>query len=110
MIECPLEDAYSPEIKCKNFINALNEFINDDNNDIDYSINNNKNVFNSFSSNSQSVIVLGDDNEKNNTLSDISYNSSYNLKNLKESNNIEKNHFYYEENKEINDYYDNFYI
>ena len=65
MIECPLEDAYSPEIKCKNFINALNEFINDDNNDIDYSINNNKNVLTSFSSNSQSVIVLGDDNDKN---------------------------------------------
>jgi hypothetical protein len=65
LIECPLEDAYSPEIKCKNFINALNEFINDDNNDIDYSINNNKNVLSSFSSNSQSVIVLGDDNDKN---------------------------------------------
>jgi hypothetical protein len=65
LIECPLEDAYSPEIKCKNFIKVLNEFINDDNNDIDYSINNNKNVFNSFSSNSQSVIVLGDDNDKN---------------------------------------------
>ena len=65
LIECPLEDAYSPEIKCKNFINALNEFINDDNNDIDYSINNNKNVLTSFSSNSQSVIVLGDDNDKN---------------------------------------------
>ena len=65
LIECPLEDAYSPEIKCKNFINALNEFINDDNNDIDYSINNNKNMLTSFSSNSQSVIVLGDDNDKN---------------------------------------------
>ena len=65
LIECPLEDAYSPEIKCKNFIKVLNEFINDDNNDIDYSINNNKNVLSSFSSNSQSVIVLGDDNDKN---------------------------------------------
>ena len=65
LIECPLEDAYSPEIKCKNFIKVLNEFINDDNNDIDYSINNNKNMLTSFSSNSQSVIVLGDDNDKN---------------------------------------------
>lgn len=65
LIECPLEDAYSPEIKCKNFIKVLSEFINDDNNDIDYSINNNKNVLTSFSSNSQSVIVLGDDNDKN---------------------------------------------
>lgn len=65
LIECPLEDAYSPEIKCKNFIKVLNEFINDENNDIDYSINNNKNVLTSFSSNSQSVIVLGDDNDKN---------------------------------------------
>ena len=70
LIECPLEDAYSPEIKCKNFIKALNEFLNDDNDDIDYSINNNKNMFTSFSSNSQSaqsVIVLGDDNHKNNS-------------------------------------------
>lgn len=69
LIECPLEDAYSPEIKCKNFIKALNEFLNDDNDDIDNSINNNKNMFTSFSSNSQSaqsVIVLGDDNDKNN--------------------------------------------
>ena len=66
LIECPLEDAYSPEIKCKNFIKALDEFINDDNNDIDNGINNNKNMFTSFSSNSQSVIVLGDDNDKNN--------------------------------------------
>ena len=66
LIECPLEDVYSPEIKCNIFIKALNEFINDDNNDIDYNINNNKNMFSSFSSNSQSVIVLGDDNEKNN--------------------------------------------
>jgi len=67
LIECPLEDAYSPEIKCKNFIKVLNEFINDDNNDIDNNINNNKNVVTSFSSNSQSVIVLGDDNDKNNS-------------------------------------------
>ena len=65
LIECPLEDVYPPEIKCNIFIKALNEFINDDNNDIDYSINNNKNVLSSFSSNSQSVIVLGDDNDKN---------------------------------------------
>lgn len=65
LIECPLEDDYSPEIKCKNFIKALDEFINDDNNEIDYSIYNNKNMLSSFSSNSQSVIFL-DDNDKSN--------------------------------------------
>ena len=38
LIECPLEDAYTPEIKYKNFVKIFDEFINSDNND-DYSDN-----------------------------------------------------------------------
>ena len=31
LIECPLEESYSPEMKYKNYIKILDEFINDDN-------------------------------------------------------------------------------
>ena len=41
LIECPLEDAYSPEIRYNNFIKIVNSFLDDDDNNEDYLDSNN---------------------------------------------------------------------
>ena len=46
LIECPLEDAYSPEMRYNNFVKILDSFINDDDNNENYCDNNNNNNYN----------------------------------------------------------------
>ena len=66
LIECPLEDPYSPEIRCNNFIKLLEEFINDDTSDyIEDNSNNNSNYITNFTSNTNqenTIINLYEDN------------------------------------------------
>ena len=69
LIECPMDDPYPPDIKCKKFINILDKFINDENysNNSNINNNNNNNIVNSISSNSQSEnTIINLDDEKNN--------------------------------------------
>ena len=79
LIECPLEDAYSPEIRYNNFIKIVNSFLDDDDNNEDYldsnnniednkSFNNNKNINNISNtliniSPENSIININDINE-----------------------------------------------
>ena len=66
LIECPLEDPYSPEIRCDNFIKLLEEFINDDTSDyIEDDNNNNCKYITNFTSNTNqenTIINLYEDN------------------------------------------------
>jgi hypothetical protein len=91
LIECPLEDAYPPEIRYNNFIKILNSFLDDDDNNEDYldsnnniddnkSFNNNKNINNICNtlfniSPENSIININDINEDINN----NYNNNNNI-------------------------------
>ena len=65
LIECPLEDAYTPQMKYKNFVKILDEFINSDNND-DYSdskINNDEDNYGYNSKSTNNNITINSNQE-----------------------------------------------